>query len=415
MQVNQKNQHRLPRIPGQSSGTATKTVGQLNGLSAVKDQPAIGSGLFALVVDKNFTINRLLQHRLQIYGFIVASVFDFGDALQILQRQPSPDLIFLDIWLPGLNGLDILEQLRRMEIDAAIIINTASTSLDQAVDALRLGADDYLRKPFSTVELTAVLNRTLIRLQLRRQNALLRAQLDEKHRQLEAELHHAAQIQQGLLPQHVPEVPNYGFAACCLPAREVGGDYYDWHLSSSGVLNFSLVDVMGKGMPAALLMATTRASLRTVAPSKTPADAICDVCAAIGDDLNRLDSFVTLFLGQLNEHRLTYVDAGHGHWFMRRADGSCETFARFNLPLGILPGVAYEESSTVLSQGDALVVYSDGLVDARPDLELTPQQLNTLIADANSAAEIRARLMALVVDHNALTDDLTVLILFRYV
>jgi serine phosphatase RsbU (regulator of sigma subunit) len=69
----------------------------------------------------------------------------------------------------------------------------------------------------------------------------------------------------------------------------------------------------------------------------------------------------------------------------------------------------------VLSQGDALVIYSDGLVDARPDLELTPQQLNTLIADANSAAEIRARLMALVVDHNELTDDLTVLILFRYV
>lgn len=392
--------------------TTDLAAGQTDVLSARTRQRAIGEGLSALVVEDDLTINRLLQRRLQRDGFVVTSVFTGEDALEIIRRQP-PDLIFLDIWLPGLNGLNVLEQLRGMQIDSAVIINTASTSLDQAVYALRLGADDYLRKPLNSAELTAVINRTVTRLQLRRQNALLQAQLDEKRRQLEAELRRAAQVQQGLLPQHVPEVPGYELAACCLPAREVGGDYYDWHLSSNGILNFSLVDVMGKGMPAALLMATTRASLRTVTPSKTPAGAIHDVCVAIGDDLDRLDSFVTLFLGQLRKHTLTYVDAGHGHWFVHRADGSCETFARLNLPIGILADATYEESSTVLNRGDALIVYSDGLVDARPDLELTPQQLNMLIADANSATDMRARLMALAADCDDLPDDLTVLILFR--
>ncbi len=387
-------------------------IGQTDKASVITRQFVTGEGLHALVVEDDLTINRLLQRRLQRDGFAVTSVFSGEEALQRILCQP-PDLIFLDIWLPGLNGLDVLEQLRDRQVDSAVIIITASTSADQAIDALRLGADDYLRKPLNAAELTAVINRTVTRLQLRRQNALLQAQLDEKRRQLEAELRRAAEVQQGLLPQHAPEVPGYELAASCLPAREVGGDYYDWHLSSSGILNFALVDVMGKGMPAALLMATTRASLRTVTPSKTPAAAIRNVCAAIGDDLDRLDAFVTLFLGQLRQHRLTYLDAGHGHWFMHRADGSCETFARFNLPLGILPDATYEEASTEMNAGDALIVYSDGLIDASPERELTPQRLNELLAGAGSAAEMRNRLLALAADCDDLPDDLTVLILFR--
>jgi len=384
----------------------------MNAVSIATREDRLGDGLSALVVEDDVTVNHLLQRRLQRDGFAVTSVVSGEDALATIRSQP-PDLIFLDIWLPGLDGLDVLGQLRRMEIESAVIITTASTSLDQAVDALRLGADDYLRKPLNPAELTAVINRTVTRLQLRRQNALLQAQLDEKRRQLEAELQRAALVQQGLLPQIVPEVSGYELAGCCLPAREVGGDYYDWHLTGDNVLNLVLVDVMGKGMPAALLMATTRASLRTVTPAKSPAGAIRDVNLAIGDDLERLNAFVTLFLGQLDGHTLTYVDAGHGHCFIHRADGSCETFARLNLPLGILPDFTYQESSIVLNVGDALIVYSDGLVDARPELALTPDALNELVTCAGSAAEMRDRLKMLANDQDDLPDDLTVLILLR--
>ncbi len=182
----------------------------------------------------------------------------------------------------------------------AMIMMTAYGTEDVAVEALRRGADDYLRKPLESSELEAVLERTVERLELSRQNEELRRQLDEQRRRLESELARAAKVQADLLPSDVPEIPGFEFAARCVPARDVGGDYYSWIEPGPGVLAFTLGDVMGKGMPAALLMATVRAAVRAAAQLNSPAVALDLAARALGTDLERSSSFVTLFHARLD-------------------------------------------------------------------------------------------------------------------
>jgi PAS domain-containing protein len=236
---------------------------------------------------------------------------------------------------------------------------------------------------------------------------------EERRRQLEEELARAARVQADLLPRDVPALPGFELAARCLPAREVGGDFFDWHEPAPGLLTLTLGDVMGKGMPAALLMATVRAALEAVARQSPPAGAVHAVAGAVERDLERSGSFVTLFHARADvaTRRIEFVDAGHGHVFVRRVDGRAEGLQPRGLPLGVLPEQAYQQGTVTLAPGDALVVYSDGLVDARPELALTPDAFAGQLEGAASALEIVDRLVALAAPAGPLPDDLTLVVL----
>src|SRR5262249_32002222 len=199
----------------------------------------------------------------------------------------------------------------------------------------------------------------------------------------------AGEVQAELLPREVPTLPGFELAARCVPAHEVAGDFYDWQAVGPGILSFVVGDVMGKGMPAALLMATVRATLRAVAPDHPPAAAVEMVRRALMPDFERTGSFVTLFHGRLDAQarRLSFVDAGHGHAFLRRAGGEVEGLAPGGEPVGFLVGEPYEEGTLTFRPGDTLVVYSDGLVEARHEAYPDPATLAEALRRAPSAAE----------------------------
>lgn len=366
-----------------------------------------------LIVDDDEDMHRLLRSRLEARGHTVESVESGEEALMRLGGF-NPDLIFLDLAMAGLTGLDVLDILRARGLDIAIILTTAYGSEQVAVEALRRGADDYLRKPFDRTEFQAVLDRTLRRLELSRQNALLRAELDEKGRQLASELARAAEVQSELLPRDTPKLPGFELAARCLPAREVGGDFYDWQ-QLPGTLSLTVGDVMGKGMPAALLMATVRAVLRAVGSQHSPASAVQFAAQALDRDLARSNAFVTLFHGQLDLAASTfrYVDAGHGHVVFLRADGSMEELKPWGLPLGVLSDEQYAEGTVEFGPGDLLVVYSDGLTDARPELR-DKQTFANLLGSGGTAKEIAQLLADRATEAGGpLPDDLTIVALRR--
>lgn len=365
----------------------------------------------ALIVDDDDDINYLLRVRLQARGYHVKSALTGEDALPLLVND-APDIVFLDVSMPGMSGLDVLEYIRRQSLDLAVIMTTAYGSEQVAIDALRRGADDYLRKPFELAEFQAVLSRTARRLELSRQNAALRQQLDEKRRQLEAELARAAQVQTDLLPGTHLQLPGFDLAGRCLPAREVGGDFYDWTLSPTGCLTFAVGDITGKGMAAAILMATVRAVMRAVVRDSAPKEAMRYVVNGVMRDLQRSERFVTLFVGQLDTgtRSLRYVDAGHGHVFLRRANGLVETLEPRGLPVGAFAESEYHEGFCTFNSGDALVIYSDGLIDARPDLQLDHQVLAQQLANASDATKMVDRLVTLATTNTAFPDDLTVLV-----
>jgi sigma-B regulation protein RsbU (phosphoserine phosphatase) len=382
--------------------------------SEMRGQAGFEAPLRVLVVDDDPDIRRLLSLRLKARRYDVETAASGDEALTRLDEL-APDLMMLDVSMPGASGLEVLARVRADGRDIAVIMTTAFGSERMAIDALRQGADDYLRKPFEAEEFRTVVSRTASQLLLRRQNAELRRRLEEQHRALEAELARAARVQASLLPESAPTIPGYELAAVCRPARDVGGDFYDWQLRADGSLSFVLADVMGKGMPAALLMATVRSALRAVASFGTPAERVNAVEHGLAADLDRSDAFVTLLHAQLDPASggIAFVDAGHGHGFVRRRGGGVEELPARGLPLGALPGLTYQEGSLVLEPGDSLILYSDGLPDARPDAVLDPSTIAARIGDDDRAPAIVDLLAALAESDCDRPDDLTLVVLRR--
>jgi phosphoserine phosphatase RsbU/P len=223
---------------------------------------------------------------------------------------------------------------------------------------------------------------------------------------------YAAEIQAKLLPRSYPRIPGFDLAARCLPAKQVGGDYYDWQEVSPTLFNITLGDVMGKGMAAAMLMATVRAALHAVTLYNSPGQALHLAEGALLSDLENSESFVTLFHAQLDVTRrsLTFVDCGHGYVFLRRANGSVESLTPRGLPVGVQGGQLYQEGTVTFEKGDALALFSDGLIDANPQLELTNKILAKQMGSQKSAVEMVERLINLTGMPDPQPDDITVLV-----
>ncbi len=359
-----------------------------------------------LIVDDDEDMQILLQARLETLGYLVSIVTSGEAALEWMQHDKA-DVVFLDLAMSGMGGLEVLKEIREQGIDAAVILTTAHGSEDVAIEALRLGADDYLRKPFNYRELQAVLDRTIQKLSLFRQNVILR-------RQLSVELSRAAQIQADLLPGAYPELAGWELAARCVPASQVGGDFYDWQQVAPGLLSVTVGDVMGKGMPAALLMASVRAVLRAVGPYSSPAAAVQTAAAALSSDLTRSGAFVTLFHGQLDlvTGRLSYVDAGHGYVLLCKADGRTERLPASGLPLGVLDEEVYAEEVVTIEPGDVLIIHSDGLTEALPGLFGADDAAAAPCGRQGSAAIVKF-LIDRAMSAGPLPDDLTVGVLHR--
>lgn len=208
---------------------------------------------------------------------------------------------------------------------------------------------------------SAVIEQARLRLE-----AIERRRLQEELEARERELKTAKGIQMSFVPSRPLAVGGWEIRGHVEPASDVGGDAYDYFMGEGGRLCFAIGDVSGKGVPAALLMSNVQASLR----------AFCDGREAIPGAIRHINTsvarsangkFVTLFYGELDPGgtRLRFVNAGHNYPLLRRADGSVEYLKEGGLPLGLFDGTDYVEGETAFGAGDALLLYSDGVTEAR--------------------------------------------------
>ena len=177
----------------------------------------------------------------------------------------------------------------------------------------------------------------------------------------------ARSIQQASLPKEVPSLEGWQISPFYRPAREVGGDFYDFHPISGGRLGLVVGDATGKGVPAALVMSTTLGMLRAVSQaldSSSPGELLKQVNEALVSSIPT-NMFVTCFYAILEPKSasLTYANAGHDLPYLHR-NGAAEELRARGMPLGLMPGIGYEEKEIVLEAGEAAVFYSDGLVEA---------------------------------------------------
>jgi len=219
------------------------------------------------------------------------------------------------------------------------------------------------------------------------EKALLHRQVLEKQR-IEDQLKVAREVQSGLLPAAPPDVPGYDIAAVALPTWAIGGDYYDYVPLDGERLGLVVADVSGKGIPAALIMATFRAALRTEMRRQG------EVAAVVGQ-LNRVvmesgDSsrFVTAVCGVLERPsgRFTYVNCGHNPPLLLRASGEADTLQEGGPALGLFPDLRFEVGTVALAPGDSLILYTDGVVEPADggDVEFGTGRLAAAVREAES-------------------------------
>jgi serine phosphatase RsbU (regulator of sigma subunit)/ketosteroid isomerase-like protein len=255
-------------------------------------------------------------------------------------------------------------------------------------------------------------------------NILVPAFEEEKHNRerIEQELLVAQRIQQASLPKEVPELEGWEITPYYQPAREVGGDFYDFHLLSEGKLGLVVGDATGKGVPAALVMSTTCGMLRLAAQgSSSPGEMLQRVNEALFPYIPP-NMFVTCFYGILDPDSgtFTYANAGHDLPYLCHGGGDAEELRARGMPLGLMPGMRYEEKEIVLHASEAALFYSDGLVEAHdPKGEMFGfPRLRRLVADYGEERSLEEVLLeelySFVGDGWEQEDDITLLTLQRF-
>jgi serine phosphatase RsbU (regulator of sigma subunit) len=267
----------------------------------------------------------------------------------------------------------------------------------------------------------------------RRQLATEKAEWDRRstmhrflreHDKQKRELEIARDVQQRLFPQHLPAIAGLEYAGACRPAQAVGGDYYDFISLSDTALGIAIGDVSGKGISAALLMATLRASLRALAVANS-----ADVCGLMAN-LNRLvyesstnERYATFFYGCFDgsTRELSYVNGGHNPPLLFRGLGPSANVLRLDvggLPVGLLPDSSYDRGTVQIEPGDVIVAFTDGITEAMnaDDLEWgEPRLLAAIETNQQRAANDLIRSIMDSVDrHVAETpqyDDMTLVVL----
>jgi len=342
-----------------------------------------------LIVEDEPDIALGLQQDLLLEGYEVEVVGDGQAALDRTDAGPV-DLILLDVGLPRKDGFAVCQELRRAGRQTPIIVLTARGDESEKVHGLELGADDYVTKPFSPVEL-----RARIRSILRHRQQWLGEGV-----QLHRELQMAGEVQQRLLPQVQPPGGTLEYVGVCHPASIVGGDYYDYLELPDDQLGLVIADVAGKGASAALVMASLHGCIRANATSH---GSRCDEIVALANRLlhQATDSarYATLFYGVYDRaaRELRYVNAGHPAPLIAR-DGALMHLESDCPPVGLFDTLSPIARRVQLQPGDRLLIFSDGLTEATNETraEFGAARAGRLLLEgaARSAAELRDSILA---------------------
>ena len=319
--------------------------------------PAAPTGR-VLIADDQPHILDALQMLLKGCGFSTEAVSDPARLLRALEAAPF-DAVLMDLnyrrgTTGGEEGLELVSQIRSMDKLVPVVVMTAWGSVDQAVEAMRRGASDFLQKPWENGQLLEKLQTQVSRAQEQR-----RAQSRR-----DDELREAREIQDKLLPKELPDVAGYEVAARTQPLRFVGGDYYNVARLSPQHTMLCIADVAGKGMPAALLMSSLQAALQPLL--KLAPGELCYRLNRILCEVMPIGKFISFFYAVLDSQakRLTYCNAGHNPPLLIGADGKSTELSAAGAVLGHFPDWRYEQSEVEIKRGETLLLFTDGLVEA---------------------------------------------------
>lgn len=315
-----------------------------------------------LIADDQSDLVDALRLLLKADGIEMEAVSSPDAALSAITKGGF-DLLLMDLnyttdTTSGREGIDLLSRVQALDSLLPVVVMTGWGSVDIAVEAMRRGVRDFVQKPWDNKQLLTTLRTEIEEGRARRQRlALEQRELDE-----------ALRIQRKLLPAAMPQLDGWELVSSWQPAAGVGGDCFDAISFGPARLGLSIADVVGKGIPAALLMSNLQAAVRAFATDAAQPAELCHqvnriLCGHIAE--GRFISFFYCVIDN-DEGTLTFANAGHYPPILVRANGSVERLATGGPVLGVFPDGSYQQGMVAIHPGDRLVLYTDGITDARP-------------------------------------------------
>jgi sigma-B regulation protein RsbU (phosphoserine phosphatase) len=363
-----------------------------------------------LVADDQPDVLEALRLLLKPHGCRVRAVSSPAAVLAAIgEAAPAYDLLLMDLnyardTTSGDEGLELVTRVKAVDPHLPVVVMTAWSTVSLAVATMREGVGDFVQKPWENARLLEIVSSQVASGRRRR-----RAQ------RLEAD---ARDVQQRLLGLPTPRVPGYDVSVAFRVAEGLGGDCSHVAALPGGRLAVAIADVCGKGTPAALLMASVKASLEELVATDLAPRALCARLARTLAPRLGPDRFVSLVYAVLDPARATlaYANAGHPAPFLVRPDGAVRRLKRGGPVLGVVAEADYEEGLLALYQGDRLVLVTDGITEATSPAsgELGDEGLLAGLREtrASAAAEAAPRVLELArrFAEDGLADDATVVV-----
>ena len=386
-------------------------------------QDALQESYKILVVDDEPDLEPLILQRMRRnirsgkYSFVFAG--NGIEALERLTNEPDIDMVVSDINMPQMDGLTLLEQIPKVDPNVRSVIISAYGDMRNIRTAMNRGAFDFVTKPLDFEDLQITIDRTLSHM-AEWKEAL---QSRDKLVALQNELDVASKMQQSILPTIFPTSPEYEIYGNMIPARNVGGDFFDLIHLENGRIGLAVADVSDKGVPAALFMMSSRTLLKgTAIGMGAPGEVLSEVNSLLSEN-NETMMFVTLLYSVYDPETgsLTYANGGHCNPLVVHPDGSSmELPLTTGVALGVMPGLEYKEDSFVLNPGDTLILYTDGVSEAMnaEGEEFGVERLQQLFTEqppssAQTAIDTILQAVAEFAGGTPQSDDVTCLVLRR--
>ena len=334
------------------------------------------STVVALVVDDDPIMRSILRECLTHLG--CRTILEANDGMvaqRILMERSDVQIVITDIIMPRLDGLGLVAWARTDCPGPVWVILSALDRFDKAVEAIRLGAFDFLAKPLRTEELEVAVRNAIRHYRLLRErsrlNAELERQVDElrsKSELLRRDLERAEIIQRALLPHRPPNVEGIRMEAVYRPGNYVGGDLYDVIRLDNRHVAFYVADATGHGVTAAMLSVLFKEQLDLMEEGRprAPSAVLRDSNRALVEALHAPGLFLTVFYGIVDtqDNTLTVASAGHPPALYKSADGTSRLLPRTGPALGLTGDARFAEHQIPMNSGDALFTYTDGFLEA---------------------------------------------------
>lgn len=383
-----------------------------------------------LIIDDDDVVRASLAAYLEDSGFQVLQATNGLQGLEVFQ-QAKPDLMICDLRMPQVDGLELIRRVNALGIEVPVIVVSGAGVMNDAVEALRLGAADYLIKPLEDLAvLEHSVRRALDRYRLRQENQRYREQLEATNRELQASLHllqedqnAGRQVQMNMLPVTPWQADGLTFAHQIIPSLYLSGDFVDYFRVDERRIAFYLADVSGHGASSAfvtvlLKFMTTRLLYESRRAGTLPEFKPSEVLGHINRGLLncKLGKHVTMLGGVIDEQsgQLTYSIGGHLPLPVLFEGGEARYLEGRGLPVGLFEEAEYGDHAMALPESFSLTLLSDGILDLLPGETLKDKELALpqLVSQAGGSLDGLRQVLGLA-KLGEMPDDIALLVLSR--